>query len=119
MIDRNGTTQWLRTTAAGAALVLAVSGCTGAAPSVTPSWGPPQPSTTASAPTLVPVMRSISGTATVETTGEPVPGVQIRGTTYDPQGEPSSPESTAVTDERGAYTLSFPTWPRGNLPVCP
>jgi hypothetical protein len=37
----------------------------------------------------------------------------MRATSYDPQGQPASPEATAVTDERGAYTLSFPTWPGG------
>lgn len=56
-------------------------------------------------------MRSISGTATVATTCMPVAGVRIRA--YDPSAEPASPEETAVTDERGAYTLSFATWPGG------
>jgi len=47
----------------------------------------------------------------VATTGVPVAGVRIRA--YDPSAEPSSPEKTAVTDERGAYTLSFAPWPGG------
>jgi hypothetical protein len=57
-------------------------------------------------------MRSISGTA-VATNGLPVPGVRIRGASYDPQGEPVLPEAVAVTDARGAYTLRFLTLPGG------
>jgi hypothetical protein len=30
---------------------------------------------------------------------------------------PDPPEAIAVTDARGAYTLSFPTWPGGNPPA--
>jgi hypothetical protein len=117
VVERGGTTKRLAGAIAGLALALAVSACAGASPSATPSGGSSQPSLTASPPTLAPVTRSISGTATVATTGVPVAGVRIHGSSLDPQGQPASPEVTAVTDARGAYTLSFPTWPGGNPPA--
>ena len=43
-------------------------------------------------------------------TGAPVAGVRITGIHSFPEGQPSPPEVTAVTDETGAYTLSFPMW---------
>ena len=64
-------------------------------------------------------MRSISGTATVATTCMPVAGVRIRGRSLPPPGliVPDPPEAIAVTDARGAYTLTFPLWPGGNPPA--
>lgn len=47
----------------------------------------------------------------------PVAGVRIRGRSLPPPGLPDPPEVTAVTDARGAYTLSFPTWPGGDSPA--
>ena len=117
MVERRGTSKWVAGAVTGLALALAVSGCSAGSPSATANGGSSQPSPTVSAPTLAPVIRSISGTATVATTGAPVAGVGIRGTSYDPQGQPVAPEATAVTDARGAYTLSFPTWPGGNPPA--
>ena len=117
VVDRGGKAQRFAAVLAGATLVLAAGGCAGASPSATASGGSSEPSPTAPAPTLAPEMGSISGTATTATTGVPVPGVRIRGTSYDPQGEPVLPEATAVTDARGAYTLSFPIWPGGNPPA--
>lgn len=115
MIDRGGRTQRFAAVLVGATLVLAVGGCSAASPSATASGGSSQPSPTGFTPTLVPVVRSISGTATVATTGVPVAGVRIRA--HDPFAEPPSPEVTAVTDERGAYTLTFATVPGGNPPT--
>lgn len=108
MIDRGGTTKRLAMALVGATLVLAAGACSGASPSPT-----------SPAPTLAPVMRSISGTATVATTGMPVAGVRIRGRSLPPPGliVPDPPEAIAVTDARGAYTLSFPIWPGGNPPA--
>lgn len=114
MVNRGGTTQRLATALMGATLVLAAGGCSGASPSPTASGGSSQPSLTASPPTVAPVPGSIIGTATVATTGEPVAGVRIRGRSFPPPGLPDPPEAIAVTDARGAYRLSFPTWPGGN-----
>jgi hypothetical protein len=49
----------------------------------------------------------------------PVAGVRIRGRSLPPPGliVPDPPEAIAVTDARGAYTLSFPIWPGGNPPA--
>ena len=57
-----------------------------------------------------PVTRTISGRATVATTGIPVAGVRIRGSPISIGGLPALPTATAVTDDRGAYTLSVLTW---------
>ncbi len=48
-------------------------------------------------------------------TGLPVSGVRIRGRSLPPPGQPDPPEATAVTDERGAYTLTFLAWPAGAM----
>lgn len=93
-----------------------------------PSSTAPSLTTPAQSPTLtvaptasspVPVTRTIGGTAAAE--GVPVAGVRIRGQLPYPPGQQPLPDVTAVTDARGAYTLTFPTWTAealgGNSPI--
>jgi hypothetical protein len=66
-------------------------------------------STPAASPT--PVARTISGRATLTTTGAGVAGVQVRGSPMAiNDGRVSGPDTTAVTDGRGAYSFSVLVW---------
>lgn len=112
----------------GRALLLAVVVvATGCAPAATdPRTPDPAPSTIpSSSPTLIasaiptttpassptPVARTIIGRAVLMTTGAGVAGVQVRGFPMPiNDGRVSGPDATAVTDDRGAYTLSVLVW---------
>lgn len=75
-------------------------------PTLTPSATPP----TTPAPDPTPVMRTISGRATL-TTGVAVAGVQIRGMPMPlNDGRAPGADVTAMTDDRGVYTLSVLVW---------
>lgn len=86
-----------------------------AAPTVAPPTIPaPTPSAPASAtpaPSPTPVARTISGRATLATTGAAVAGVQVLGMPMPlNDGRAPGPDVTAVTDDRGAYSFSVLTW---------
>ena len=51
----------------------------------------------------------------MQTTGAAVPGVKVRGISTYPDGQSAPPDSNAVTDAKGAYTLSFPAWTQESL----
>jgi hypothetical protein len=74
---------------------------------LTPSASPP----TTPAPNPTPVARTISGRATLTSTGAGVAGVRVRGTPMPiNDGRVPGPDVTAVTDDRGAYSFSILTW---------
>src|SRR5258705_6502783 len=76
-------------------------------PTPTPS-ATPQTTVAANA---TPVARTISGRATLTTSGAGVPGVQVRGMPMPiNDGREPGPNVTATTDERGAYTFTVLTW---------
>ena len=68
------------------------------------------PGTTA-APIQTPVARTISGRATLKSTGAGVAGVRVRGSPMPiNDGRVPGPEVTAVTDDRGAYSFGILLW---------
>ena len=76
-------------------------------PTLTPSASPP----TTPAPSQTPVARTISGRATLASTGAGVAGVRVLGTPMPiNDGRVPGPDVTAVTDDRGAYSFSVLTW---------
>ncbi len=76
-------------------------------PTPTPS-ATPQPTV---APSATPVARTISGRATLTTSGAGVPGVQVRGMPMPiNDGREPGPNVSATTDERGAYTFTVLMW---------
>lgn len=72
---------------------------------------PPSASPSTAAPIPAPVPRTITGRATRAATGAGVAGVSVR-VLPSPinDGRAPGPEVTAVTDDRGAYTLTVLTW---------
>ena len=74
---------------------------------LTPTASPP----TTPAPNPTPVARTISGRATLSSTGAGVAGVRVRGTPMPiNDGRVPGPDVTAVTDDRGAYSFSVLIW---------
>ena len=83
-----------------------LSGTPSAAPTSAPSAAP----TATPSPSPTPVVRTISGRATL-TTGGGVAGVRVSGMPMAlNDGRSPGPEVSAVTDERGAYTFDVLTW---------
>src|SRR5687768_6164981 len=80
---------------------------TAATPTATPTVAP----TPTQNPSPTPVARTISGRATLMSTGAGVVGVRVRGSPMPiNDGRTPGPDVTAVTDDRGVYSFSVLTW---------
>lgn len=82
-----------------------------AIPASTPTLTPSATPTSTPIASATSVARTISGRATLTTTGAGVAGVQVRGSPMTiNDGRVSGPDATAVTDGRGGYSFSVLLW---------